>query len=198
VRSLVALDWPEIYAGLVRNPDDPQAWASLEQRVRQWAQPALWQLGWHMVDDAVADTCSSALIALSAAKGADTFAGFVYGHYLNVRRRVLASVHRSEAPLDALEPAAPIDLEVLDERVTILRSCLEALPGRDREAIRLRYFEECSAEKIAAALNVSVGNARRIVFNGLARLRRCMKIGVASTTPSSQSLHSMRTQDASR
>jgi RNA polymerase sigma factor (sigma-70 family) len=192
------LEWSEIYARLVRNRDDLQAWESLEQRVRQWAQPALWQFGWHIVDDTVADTCSSSLIALNGARGAETFAGFVYGHYLNARRRILALARRSEAPLDALELAAPIDLEALDDRLAILRRCLDSLPGRDREAIHLRYFEECSAEKIAAALNVSVGNARRIVFNGLARLRRCMAMGVSRTEPPTDPLGSMRPQDASR
>jgi len=167
------VEWAEIYARLLRDRDDGAAWNALETNVRPWVRPAFWQLGWHVVDDAVADTCCAAVLAIERARGPATFSKFVYGHFLNVRRRVLAS-RQVHASLDDFDPPAPAEAHPADERLPVLRACLETLPARDRRAVELRYFEESSAEQIASALGVSVVNARRIVFNGLARLRACV------------------------
>lgn len=168
------MEWPEIYKRLKRDPDDTQAWDALEQHVRAWARPQLWDLGWHVVEDAVADTCSTVVLCIARARAAETFSNFTYGHYLNVRRRVLSAHRWRHAPLDGFDPPAPPEAAEPDERVAMLRACLDGLPPRDRQAVQLRYFEDHSSEQIAAALGVTAGNARRIVFNGLARLRRCL------------------------
>jgi RNA polymerase sigma factor (sigma-70 family) len=55
----------------------------------------------------------------------------------------------------------------------VLGNCLERLPERDRRAVELRYFQDARTEHIARELQVSPVNARRIVFNGVNRLRKC-------------------------
>lgn len=147
----------------------------LDAGVRAWARADLWNRGWTAVDDAVAESCADVVLAIEKARGAHTFAGFVRGVYLNVRRRAIAAARAPVTTLEGVDPPAlpeePID--VTEWRV--LDGCLEALPDREREAVRLRYFEGAAAERIATTLAVTPGNARRIVFNGLAKVRRCAK-----------------------
>ena len=167
--------WSEIYERLTEDRNDQQAWNMLESGIRSWARADLWQRGWTLVDDVVAETASDAVLSLRKARGADTFAGFVRGHYLNVRRRALGRVLIPTTSLDGVDPPAWVDEEPDAAQLRVLEACLEALPQRERAAVRLRYFEQAAAERIAAELAVSPGNARRIVFNGLARLRECVR-----------------------
>ena len=172
------MDWREIYRRLIRERDDPLAWAALEQGVRAWARPDLRTRGWHVVDDAVADTCAAVVLGLQGAYGEETFGGFVRGHYQNVRRRALRDGRRPEVylgpgmdvPDPDPEPGAQAGPD--DEALAALRAGVAALPPRERAAVRLRYFEGRSSAETAAALGVTEGNARRILCLGLARLRR--------------------------
>lgn len=167
------MEWSEIYRRLRRRLDDGEAWTALEEKVRRWVRRDLWTRGSEVVDDVVADTCSDAVMGLAAARGPDTFAGFVSGHYLNARRRALSALARTQ-PLEGIDPPAPEAEEGPDEEeLAILRRCLGALPERERRAVELRFFEEAPYDQVSGDLGVTGGNARRIVFNALARLRRC-------------------------
>jgi RNA polymerase sigma factor (sigma-70 family) len=170
------VEWHEIYSRLRRDREDGQAWVALEQGVRAWARPELWGRGWHVVDDVVADTCSAVVVGLEGAHGGGTFAGFVRGHYLNARRRALREGHRPEVSLvSGFDVPAPAPETWPDEEeLSALRRCLAVLPLREREAVRLRYFEGQSSAEMGAALGVTEGNARRILCLGMARLRRCL------------------------
>jgi RNA polymerase sigma factor (sigma-70 family) len=179
------MEWAEIYARLMRDREDVASWEAMEQRVRAWARPDLWTRGWHLVEDAVADTCASAVLALEGARGPETFAGYVRGHYLNIRRRLLRETSRPEFPLppalDLPRPAPdepPSDLEL-----RALEQCLETLTGRELLAVRMRYYDDRPSADIAAALRVNVGNARKILFKGLTRLRRCAHAALAAPGP---------------
>jgi hypothetical protein len=161
------MDWAEIYARLQRDANDLPPWTALERQVRGWARLDLWTRGTAVVDDVVADTCASVLL----------------GHYLNARRQAIAAPPTQTLD-DYQQPDAHTDhaagaLE--DHRWEVVEGCLERLPPRERIAVDLRYFEEASAERIAEVLDVGIGNARRIVFNGLARLRQCVRALVAAT-----------------
>lgn len=167
--------WADVYERLKLDRGDPKAWAVLENRVRAWAGPGLRQLGWHVVEDAVADSCSMVAVGFEKAHGPETFKGFVFGHYLNVRRRLLQEHRQLGVPPEAVDlPVSPDDEPSPDER-DLLHRCLSQLPSREQQAMRLRYFEDAAAVDIAAELGVTEGNARRIVFNGLAHLRRCVQ-----------------------
>ncbi|MGI9146383.1 MAG: sigma-70 family RNA polymerase sigma factor [Chloroflexota bacterium] len=165
------MDWEEIYCRLRVDNNDIEAWLAVERRVKSWGRAVFWSRGAHVVQDAVADTCAAVALNLGDARGPDTFAGFVYGHFLNVRRRVLRGVP-TWMPLEGIELPAPDQEEVPDpEQVQRLQRALAELPSRERTAVVLRYFEDCPSARIAAELGVTDGNARRILYNGLRRLR---------------------------
>ncbi|HEY3060583.1 MAG TPA: sigma-70 family RNA polymerase sigma factor [Chloroflexota bacterium] len=167
------MDWQEIYQRLLVDRNDRQAWLNLEQRVRRWARTVLIARGTHAIDDAVADTCAAAVLNLDAARGAETFAGFVYGHFLNVRRGVLKTAYPLTLELNDFDVPAPTEEDGPDPTALLrLRSALAALPPRERRAVTLRYFDEQSSTAIGSELGVTRGNARRIVHNGLRGLRR--------------------------
>ena len=169
------MEWECIYARLVCDAEDAAAWQALARRVECWARAVFRGRGHQVTEDVVAETCASVALGLDSARGADTFAGFVYGHFLNARRRMLRVEflsQRSES-LDDMDLAADaVEDDQQPDAVVELRRALEFLPDRERRAIRLRYFSELPAVAIAAELGVTDGNARRIVFNGLRRLRR--------------------------
>jgi RNA polymerase sigma factor (sigma-70 family) len=166
------MDWDQIYSRLSTDDNDPLAWGALQKRVEAWARAALWTQPRHLVDDAVVDTCAAIAVGLQAARGPATFAGFAYGHFLNARRRLLRCGRQPLVRLDDIDVAAPLVHEGPDaEALSSLRRALAALPAREQTAVKLRYFDDLPAASIAAELGVTHGNARRIVFNGLRRLR---------------------------
>src|SRR4051812_6764892 len=81
------MTWDDIYQYLLRDSNDALAWNCLQQHVRRWASGLLAGRAQHIIEDAVAETCAATVIGLHNARSAETFAGFAYGHFLNVRRR---------------------------------------------------------------------------------------------------------------
>lgn len=175
------MDWQEIYRRLEAETNDYEAWMVLERHVAGWARAVFRSRGVHVVQDAVADTCAAVALNLQEARGPDTFAGFVYGHFLTVRRRLLRGAP-TWVPLDGIDLAAPDQEEAPDtDEVRRLQRALAELPLRERRAVVLRYFDDCPSARIAAELGVTDGNARRILFNGLRRLRTrlCSRHGLS-------------------
>lgn len=170
-----AMDWPEIYRRLRCDRNDPDAWEALEYRVRGWARGALWQRGWHVVEEAVVDTCAEVAVRCEKARGPDTFSGFAYGQFLNVRQRLLHRLREPVVPIGDSPPTLILEEGPTAEERDLLRQCLRTLPVRARRAVALRYFEDASDEVIATALGVTKGNARQIVFTAMAALRRCVR-----------------------
>lgn len=168
------MDWATICTRISTNPNDPEAWDALEARIRFWAVGHLRDLHGEFVEDAIADMCSSVVLDMSAARGPETFRGFVLGKCLNVakgaRRRVVPGRTSIDEGLSIPGPP-PSDAE--DARFRVLDDCLQRLPDRHRRAVELRYYENAGAEQIARDLGVTTVNARQIVFTGLTRLRRC-------------------------
>ena len=165
------------FGRLCADRNDAVAWGELEARVRRWARATLGEHGPDLVEDAVADTCTRVVLDLPAARGADTFAGFAKGKFLNARKAAVAWLRQPIVRLDdELElPSPPADgpESRWDALYEVLDRCLERLPRRDRLAVQLRHYEDAHAARIARELQVTEGNARRIVFNGLNRLRKC-------------------------
>lgn len=168
------MDWSAICTRLRADPNDRAAWDALEARVRARARSRLRDLGEDGIEDVVADTCATVVMDLASAHGPETFRGFVLGKYLNAEKGALRLSRLQRASLDdAVNVATSPTSDVFDQRLAVLGHCLERLPERDRRAVELRYFQEARAEHIARELQVSAGNARRIVFNGVNRLRKC-------------------------
>ena len=168
------MDWESLYLRLTRDCEDALAWRALERRVESWARAVFRGRGSSVVEDVVAETCASVALAIAGARGPETFSGFVYGHFLNVRRRALRAVSsiQSSQSLEGVEIAAAAAADEPDpDAIALLHQALNYLPERERRAVTLRYFHELPSAGIAAELGVTSGNARRIVFNGLRRLR---------------------------
>ncbi len=171
------MDWPEIYSRLRADRNDAAAWGELEARVRRWARATLGEHGPDLVEDAVADTCTRVVLDLGAARGAETFGGFTKGKFLNARKAAIAwlrqPIVRLDDELELASPSAARPESRWDALYEVLDRCLERLPHRDRLAVQLRYYEDAQAARIARERQVTEGNARRIVFNGVNRLRKC-------------------------
>ena len=173
------MDWATICTRLRFDANDQAAWDALEARVRAWASGRLRGLNAEIVEDAVADMCASVVMDLAAARGPDTFKGFVLGKCLNVAKGAYRLADLERISLDRAVELVDRPSEATDDpRFAVLDHCLEGLPERDRRAIELRYFAKARAEQIAQELRVSEGNARRIVFNGVNRLRKCAQAAV--------------------
>ena len=167
------VEWPTIYARLKDDANDADALAALTAGIAPWVERHLRHpmLRPHR-EDVLAETCSAAVTAISSAYGPETFMSFVYGHYLNARRRVRQGTRIRTVPLEEADgPLSPGDSPAPDELI-LLEQCLATLPPRERRAVELRYLLGASDRQIAAALDVTAVNARRIVCNGLQRLRR--------------------------
>src|SRR5262249_26163638 len=98
--------WDTIYQRLTRDRNDHEAWDMLQAGCRAWARADRWNRGWTAVDDAVAESCADVVLAIDKARGADTFAGFARGVYLNVRRRVIAAARVPVTTLEGIDPPA--------------------------------------------------------------------------------------------
>jgi len=176
--------WADIYGRLSRDLEDAGAWRALEERVRLRAQTQLAQRGWAVVEDVVSDTCAAVAVSFARARGPETFDGFVFGHYLNARRRALLHLLRPHVPLDGVDLPAPERDRPDPDVLALLRRCVAALPARERAAVRLRYLEEAATADVAEALGVTATNARVILTRALARLRGSLAAGLAQAEAS--------------
>jgi RNA polymerase sigma factor (sigma-70 family) len=181
------VDWATICTRLRRDPNDQVAWEALDARVRLWAFERLRGVRPEIVEDAVADVCSSVVMDLPAARGPDTFRGFVLGKWLNVAKGAVRLAERQRVPLDTvLDLPSGAAVEADDPRLQVLDRCLEGLPDRELRAVELRYYADARTDQIARDLRVTEGNARRIVFNGINRLRKCAQAAVGPLTAGSR------------
>lgn len=79
--------------------------------------------------------------------------------------------------LDASQSLASRDLSPdqalqQSERAAQARAALDSLPGKHRQVIWLRYFEDASLLEMAAALGCSVGTVKSRLHHALEKLRK--------------------------
>jgi RNA polymerase sigma factor (sigma-70 family) len=171
------LSWQQIYERLRCDRNDPSAWAALEHRVDAWAARTFWRCGRGAIQDLVADTCSTVLLDFDRARGPSTFAGFVLGVGLTMRRRLLRTQRATCLSLDGLglDVAQPEPDDWADEaQLARLLNAIELLSLRERCAIQLRYLDDLAISDIGRMLGVTDGNTRRILFNARQHLRELL------------------------
>jgi RNA polymerase sigma factor (sigma-70 family) len=82
------------------------------------------------------------------------------------------------APLEAnaqAEGPGPPELAAFNERLEALEACIEALPGRLRLAVQLKFFERLLQTEIAQRLGVSAPTVSRLFENCIyPQLRACL------------------------
>ncbi len=109
-----------------------------------------------------------------------SFFTWLYQIALNFRRMDLrkcrAEVYPMGAPVELPEVPSDAFTELLGRSTSDeLVSALKALPKVLREAVVLRYFEDCSVEEVAVALEVPVGTAKSRLFHARAALYESLK-----------------------
>jgi RNA polymerase sigma factor (sigma-70 family) len=90
-----------------------------------------------------------------------------------VERAEAASQPRAGGAAHLLTDAADVPLLTAEDRRTVL-GALRLLPGRQREALVLRYYLDLTDEEIAATMGVRRATVRSAVHRGLAGLERIL------------------------
>ncbi len=90
----------------------------------------------------------------------------VVDHY---RRRRFAPLPEGLVDRPDEAPSLP-DRYLLEERLRATDAALRRLPGRQRAAIYLRFYEDLTYETISSILGIPVATARSLVHRGLKRL----------------------------
>lgn len=125
-------------------------------------------------EDAVADAFARIWRRYRAGANIDAMwpylrTSLVNGFNKGLRRKYLEQ--REEARLANESIAVQLPQEgALDDRA-VLMAALDQLSPRQRAAIVLRFFDDCSEADTAAALGCSVGTVKASVSRGLARMR---------------------------
>jgi RNA polymerase sigma-70 factor (sigma-E family) len=89
-----------------------------------------------------------------------------------LRHRMVVEKNLQDAPPDM--PSAEHGAFVLLERSAVI-AALRDLPGRQREAIVLRYYADLSEAEIAAAMRISRGAVKSHTARGIAALRAALE-----------------------
>jgi RNA polymerase sigma-70 factor (ECF subfamily) len=79
--------------------------------------------------------------------------------------------HEQQANLPSPE-LSPAEAMAQNETGIRLRECLELLPDKHRQIIRLRFFEDASLPDMAAVLGCSVGTVKSRLHHALEKLRK--------------------------
>ena len=94
----------------------------------------------------------------------------------------LSSGDRSEA--DSADICDPLTALITQEQRVAVRQALQALDHEDRELLRLAYFDQLSANEIAAQLSSTPGAVRVRKHRALRRLADCFEKRPGSNTTS--------------
>jgi RNA polymerase sigma-70 factor (sigma-E family) len=89
-----------------------------------------------------------------------------------LRHRTVVDKNMVKAPPDM--PSAEHGAMVLLERSAVI-AALRGLPGRQREAIVLRYYADLSEAEIAATMHISRGAVKSHTARGMAALRSALE-----------------------
>lgn len=140
-----------------------------------------------LADEVFQDTLVVAWKRLSDYDSRRPFGAWTRGIARTILRAKLRE-RRESAHVD-LDLIGPLDVrfealereagDTLDEKLDALRRCIADLPDRDRDAIEGRYERGLRGTTLAAALETSLENARKIVQRARGKLLRCMKTRVA-------------------
>lgn len=80
-------------------------------------------------------------------------------------------LHEQQENLPSRE-LSPAETMAQSETSVRLRQCLETLPDKHRQIIRLRFFEDASLPDMAAVLGCSVGTVKSRLHHALEKLRK--------------------------
>lgn len=130
-------------------------------------------------DDLVQET----FLALARAEFTEVSRGQTVSYLRTIARNQLVSLRRKqrrEARLEDLELAEQVWAEQMDPGgvdpwLDALRTCVEGLQPRGRQAVELHYHQQASREAIAAALSMSPEGVKSLLRRLRTGLRRCIE-----------------------
>jgi RNA polymerase sigma-70 factor, ECF subfamily len=93
-------------------------------------------------------------------------------------------LHEQQENLPAPE-FSPAETAAQNEAFTRLSQCIELLPDKHRQVIRLRFFEDASLPDMAAVLGCSMGTVKSRLHHALEKLRK-MKMNLSEVTGDKQ------------
>lgn len=112
-----------------------------------------------------------------------TIAARLAQNWLRRRGRVQA---REGAPLDPHHPPVaatdPLDRLLTDERGRRLWQAVAALSSGERTAVMLRYRQGLKVREVAAALGVTAGTVKTLLYRARRKLRQALEAQAAPTT----------------
>jgi RNA polymerase sigma-70 factor, ECF subfamily len=133
--------------------------------------------------DATQETALRVLRDLAKFRGQSSLSTWSMGIAINVtremrrKRRPAGSYDEEQEPMATTMSIAgsPDEAAVGVETSDLLRSTINDLPERQREAVLLRYFEELSLEQTADAMGCAVGTVKATVHQALRAMRTKLK-----------------------
>jgi len=160
--------------------------AIYEQHFNAVAAYCMRRLPAHVANDAISETFLVAWRKLDQVPHAPGTLPYLYriaGNVIAHQRRTFARQGRLRSKLGRIAPdvAAAPDIQVLDYAAhSEVRDALADLSDADREAIRLRAWEELTIPQIAEVLQISTPAAQKRISRALQRLERALRSGGAS------------------
>jgi RNA polymerase sigma-70 factor (ECF subfamily) len=111
---------------------------------------------------------------------------YAYHRALNRRRQLTARCFYSQVSpeeIDRVRSSLSLPRNVLQaqERSVLINEALAQLKGRQKEVLKLAYFDGLTMGEIAVRTGESVGNVRHHFYRGLDQLRLFLDIGSSST-----------------
>jgi RNA polymerase sigma-70 factor, ECF subfamily len=134
----------------------------------------------HAVEDIRQETYARVFLALKTKNGInrpERLGAFVH----SVCNHVLLEFYRSDRrtqpfPADDFEPPdrrGDIETSLVNkERTRQLAALVANLPAKDREILRLLFYDECDKDEICRKLNVDRGYLRVLIHRATSKLRR--------------------------
>jgi RNA polymerase sigma-70 factor, ECF subfamily len=153
-------------------------------------------------EDLVSETLVEAWKSLARYNKTCRFSTWLYAILLHRHRKSIRRAHSQPVALAGLPPLeartldeqqanipspelSPAEAAAQTEVFTRLNQCLELLPDKHREVIRLRFFEDASLPDMAAVLGCSVGTVKSRLHHALEKLRK-MKMNLSGVTGDKQ------------
>jgi RNA polymerase sigma factor (sigma-70 family) len=162
---------------------DERPW--FEPLVRSLGRPA-WKYAYVLVHDTdvAQDLVQEALANVWAAPNTPSteveFRRYLYRTIANLahnyrRHQLRAALHITPAPVN-IDPLDEVDRRAGDK---LLRSALQGLGAREREAIYLRYYEDLSFAETARIMGAPQVTIRVIVHRALSKLRLALQADIS-------------------
>jgi RNA polymerase sigma-70 factor, ECF subfamily len=121
-------------------------------------------------------------LRVGSVENVENLAAYVHG----TCRYAALDLRRTEKRQRAIEASAVVVAEVAQPPATSGRDflrlfgCLQSLPERDHQIVRMSFMEERSADEIARRMSLSAGNVRVIRHRAIARLHQCIEGGAGT------------------